>query len=77
LALARTVLRAKTAELVLLDEPTAHLDEPTARRVLAGLREAFAGRTVVHVTHRPADAEDATMVVRVVAGRVTAPVAIA
>ncbi|HEY3749605.1 MAG TPA: thiol reductant ABC exporter subunit CydD [Pseudonocardiaceae bacterium] len=77
LALARAVLRAKDAELVLLDEPTAHLDEPTARRVLAGLREAFAGRTVVHVTHRPADAEDATMVVRVMDGQVSSPVAIA
>jgi thiol reductant ABC exporter CydD subunit/thiol reductant ABC exporter CydC subunit len=68
LSLARAVLRAKDADLVLLDEPTAHLDEPTARRVLAGLREAFAGRTIVHVTHRPADAAAATMVVRVADG---------
>jgi ABC-type transport system involved in cytochrome bd biosynthesis fused ATPase/permease subunit len=68
LSLARAVLRAKDADLVLLDEPTAHLDEPTARRVLAGLRTAFAGRTVVHVTHRPADAAAAAMVVRVADG---------
>jgi ATP-binding cassette subfamily C protein CydCD len=72
LALARAVLRAKDADLVLLDEPTAHLDEPTARRVLAGLRAAFADRAVVHVTHRPADAALATRVVRVEAGRVHA-----
>jgi thiol reductant ABC exporter CydC subunit len=71
LALARAVLRARHADLVLLDEPTAHLDEPTARRVLAGLRSAFHGKTVVHVTHRPADAAAATAVVRVGAGSVT------
>ncbi len=52
-ALARALLA--DADLLLLDEPTAHLDEPTARRVLANLR----GRTVVHVTHRPEEAESA------------------
>jgi ATP-binding cassette subfamily C protein CydCD len=78
LALARTLLRAKDAELVLLDEPTSHLDEPTAQRVLAGLRAGFAGRTVVHVTHRPADAAEADMVVQVRDGRlsVTDPTAL-
>jgi thiol reductant ABC exporter CydD subunit/thiol reductant ABC exporter CydC subunit len=70
LALARTVLRAPVADLVLLDEPTAHLDEATAERVLAGLRAAFAGRTVVHVTHREADAAGATMTARIMDGTV-------
>ncbi|HEY3610384.1 MAG TPA: hypothetical protein VGL06_22985, partial [Pseudonocardiaceae bacterium] len=64
------LLRAPHADLVLLDEPTAHLDEPTAQRVLANLRRALAGRTVVLVTHRPAEADDATMVVSVDNGRV-------
>jgi thiol reductant ABC exporter CydD subunit/thiol reductant ABC exporter CydC subunit len=68
LALARTVLRAKHADLVLLDEPTAHLDAVTARRALAGARAAFAGKTVVHVTHRADDALGATRVVTVADG---------
>lgn len=69
LSLARAVLRAKHADLVLLDEPTAHLDEATAARVLANLRTAFAGKTIIHVTHRPADAEAASMMARITAGR--------
>lgn len=79
LALARTLLRAGDADLVLLDEPTAHLDEPTAATVLAGLRAAFTGRTVVHVTHRPADAAAADVVVEVREGRlsVTEPTEVA
>jgi thiol reductant ABC exporter CydC subunit len=39
--------------VVLLDEPVAHLDQATAVAVLADLRAAFAGRTVVMVSHRP------------------------
>jgi thiol reductant ABC exporter CydD subunit/thiol reductant ABC exporter CydC subunit len=71
LALARALLRAPHADLVLLDEPTAHLDEPTAARVLANLRRALAGRTVVLVTHRPTEARDATMVLSVDNGQVS------
>ncbi len=56
IALARALLA--DADLLLLDEPTAHLDPPTARRVLTNLR----GRTVVHVTHRPEEAADADAV---------------
>ncbi|HYS38164.1 MAG TPA: ATP-binding cassette domain-containing protein, partial [Pseudonocardiaceae bacterium] len=70
LALARALLRAPHADLVLLDEPTAHLDEPTAARVLANLRRALAGRTVVLVTHRPLEARDATMVLSIDNGQV-------
>jgi ABC-type transport system involved in cytochrome bd biosynthesis fused ATPase/permease subunit len=71
LALARALLRAPHADLVLLDEPTAHLDEPTAERVLANLRRALAGRTVVLVTHRPGETHDATMVLSVDNGQVS------
>lgn len=56
IALARALLA--DADVLLLDEPTAHLDPPTAKRVLANLR----GRTVVHVTHRPEEAADADAV---------------
>ncbi len=59
LAVARTVL--SRAGIVLLDEPTAHLDEQTAHDLMADVRAAFADRIVVLVTHhaddrRPGDA---------------------
>ncbi|EOD58571.1 ATP-binding cassette domain-containing protein, partial [Amycolatopsis vancoresmycina] len=69
-ALARALLGAPSAGLVLLDEPTAHLDEPTAAAVRAHLREVLAGRTVVHVTHRAEEAAGADVVLEVRDGRV-------
>ncbi|NBH08786.1 hypothetical protein GTY80_36805, partial [Amycolatopsis sp. SID8362] len=66
----RALLAAPAAGLVLLDEPTAHLDEPTAQAVRAHLREALAGRTVLHVTHRADEAADADVVLEVRDGRV-------
>lgn len=51
LALARAHLSARP--VILLDEPVAHLDHATALAVLADARKAFAGRTVVMVSHRP------------------------
>ncbi|PRX47879.1 ATP-binding cassette subfamily C protein CydD/ATP-binding cassette subfamily C protein CydCD [Prauserella shujinwangii] len=73
-ALARALLAAESTALVLLDEPTAHLDESTAHAVLGNLRRELAGRTVVHVTHRPEEAADADLVVRVDEGRLIAQV---
>jgi ATP-binding cassette subfamily C protein CydD/ATP-binding cassette subfamily C protein CydCD len=70
-ALARALLGAPNAALILLDEPTAHLDEPTARKLRANLRKAFPGRTVVHVTHRADEAADADLVIEVREGSVT------
>jgi ATP-binding cassette subfamily C protein CydCD len=63
IALARALLAAPNADLVLLDEPTAHLDVLTAKQVLAGIRETLAGRTVVHVTHRPEEAAESDIVI--------------
>jgi thiol reductant ABC exporter CydD subunit/thiol reductant ABC exporter CydC subunit len=63
IALARALLAAANADLVLLDEPTAHLDVATATTVLGNLREALAGQTVVHVTHRPEEADGADLAV--------------
>jgi ABC-type multidrug transport system fused ATPase/permease subunit len=49
LALARAFLR--DAPLLLLDEPTAHLDADTAARLDAALATLAAGRTVIRVSH--------------------------
>jgi ATP-binding cassette subfamily C protein CydCD len=70
LAMARALLRADHADLVLLDEPTAHLDEPTARALLQRLRSRLAGRTVVHVTHRLDEAAEADLVIEVSGGTI-------
>ena len=72
LAIARALVAAPRADLVLLDEPTAHLDEPTARQLRANLRTALAGRTVVHVTHHPEEAAEADLVLEVGDGHVRA-----
>lgn len=49
LAVARALLAR--ADVVLLDEPTAHLDAPAARTLMADLRAALFDRIVVLVTH--------------------------
>ncbi len=49
IAIARAFL--KNAPLLLLDEPTAHLDPATESEVLDGLRRLAAGRTVIMATH--------------------------
>jgi ATP-binding cassette, subfamily C, bacterial CydD len=50
-ALARALLR--DAPLLLLDEPTAHLDSASARAVLAALEELPRSRSVLVTTHDP------------------------
>lgn len=50
LGIARALLSGRP--VILLDEPTAHLDNPTALAVLGDLHGARADRTVVLVTHR-------------------------
>jgi ABC-type transport system involved in cytochrome bd biosynthesis fused ATPase/permease subunit len=51
LTLARAAL--STAPLVLLDEPTAHLDEESAALAHLLIQEMAQSRTVVAVSHRP------------------------
>ncbi|MET4095892.1 thiol reductant ABC exporter subunit CydD [Arthrobacter sp. UYCu712] len=53
LAVARTLLTG--ADVILLDEPTAHLDTESGRALLAELRHGLRDRTVVLVTHNPED----------------------
>jgi ATP-binding cassette subfamily C protein CydD len=65
-ALARLFLRDPT--LVLLDEPTAHLDAESEGMVNEGIRSLAEGRTLVLVTHRPAPGVDRTLTLA--AGRI-------
>jgi thiol reductant ABC exporter CydD subunit len=69
IALARCFLRTERgASLLLLDEPTAHLDAPTEQRVLAAIRRFGAGRFVLMVAHRPAAIDFADRIVEIGAG---------
>ena len=52
LALARLAANPR-ADLLLVDEPTAHLDSATAERVTSALLELARGRTLVVATHDP------------------------
>jgi ATP-binding cassette, subfamily B, bacterial len=68
LALARTLLAR--ADVLVLDDVTSALDPPTEARVLAGLRAAAPGATVLLATHRLATALTADRVVVLEHGRV-------
>ncbi|GAA2056767.1 thiol reductant ABC exporter subunit CydD [Catenulispora yoronensis] len=61
-ALARAMLR--DAPIVLLDEPTEHLDPENERIVTAALSRWLPGRTTVLITHRPTLLELCDTVVR-------------
>ncbi|MFE0844128.1 thiol reductant ABC exporter subunit CydD [Achromobacter insolitus] len=67
-ALARLFLR--DPDLILLDEPTAHLDEATQARVLDAILEFSSGRTLLLATHAPAVAARLGRTLRVAAGKV-------
>jgi thiol reductant ABC exporter CydC subunit len=51
-AIAQAVLRLREAPILLVDEPTAHLDPATEREVVASLLRLAQGRTVVWISHR-------------------------
>ena len=64
LCIARALFR--NAPFLMLDEPTAHLDPPSAEALVRTLQGLLAGRTVVWVTHdeRLARISDRIIVVR-------------
>ncbi|NMK47350.1 thiol reductant ABC exporter subunit CydD [Achromobacter sp. Bel] len=66
-ALARLFLR--DPGLILLDEPTAHLDEATQARVLDEILAFSTGRTLLLATHSPTVAARFGRVLRVVRGK--------
>jgi len=67
IALARALLRRPS--ILILDEPTAALDAMTEQRIAEGLRAALPGATIIVITHRPALARQADMVVTIEHGR--------
>jgi ATP-binding cassette, subfamily C, bacterial CydD len=74
LALARAFLR--DAPLLLLDEPTAHLDAVTAAEISAVIESLAVGRTVLLVTHDARQLARADRVLTLDRGRLTTPDAI-
>lgn len=65
-ALARIFLRDPA--IILLDEPTAHLDGDTERRVLDAVVAFARGRTLVVATHSPAVAQRMDRIFRIAGG---------
>lgn len=68
-ALARALLRRPS--LIILDEPTSALDGETEQLVTQGLRRALPDATIVVITHKPALAQMADVVVTLDGGRAT------
>jgi ABC-type transport system involved in cytochrome bd biosynthesis fused ATPase/permease subunit len=69
LALARTILA--DFDLLVLDEPTEHVDEATATDLLADLLEVNSERAVLLITHRDVTPLPLAAVAHLVDGRVS------
>jgi len=52
LALSRAFMRLKSADLLLLDEPSASLDPEAEFKLFKSLKEARRGRTTIYISHR-------------------------
>jgi ATP-binding cassette subfamily B protein len=68
IALARALLRRPS--VLILDEPSAALDEETEKLIAQGLRLALPDATIVVITHKPALAQMADMVATLDDGRI-------
>jgi ABC-type multidrug transport system fused ATPase/permease subunit len=71
IALARTFLA--DGPVVVLDEPTAHLDQETAERLVDDALHATEGRTVLLITHRPEGLDAVDHILRLRRGRIDRP----
>ena len=72
IALARAFLRQ--APVLLLDEPTAHLDPASADAVMTAIATRMADRTVILITHRPTPGADrAARILALDEGRLSDP----
>lgn len=69
IAIARALL--KDAPILLLDEPTAHVDLTSEREILQALDHASQGRTTLTISHRAATIADATRRVELIDGRLS------
>ncbi|MEA2177548.1 MAG: ATP-binding cassette, subfamily bacterial, partial [Solirubrobacteraceae bacterium] len=67
-AIARAMIR--NAPILIMDEPTSHLDAGSAQRVLQPLRRLVAGRTTVIISHNLLTVRDADRIVVLDQGRV-------
>lgn len=65
-AIARALL--KDAPILILDEPTAHVDLVSEREILAALDDASRGRTTLTISHRRATIDNADRIVELVGG---------
>ena len=70
LALARLLIARRP--FVILDEPTEHLDGPTADALSDTMATALASSTVLTITHRLIGLEAADLIVELQGGRVAA-----
>lgn len=52
LALSRAFMRLTSADLLLLDEPSASLDPEAEFKLFKALKEARKGRTTIYISHR-------------------------
>ena len=68
MAIARAFL--SNPQVVILDEPSAALDDSLERELLGSLRRDFSGRTVIAITHKPLLTSAADHIVRIEQGRV-------
>jgi len=69
-AIAQAVLRLREAPILLVDEPTAHLDPATEREVVASLLRLSQGRTVVWISHRLVGMEGMDEILALEGGRI-------
>ncbi|MBV9617223.1 MAG: ATP-binding cassette domain-containing protein, partial [Ktedonobacteraceae bacterium] len=68
LAIARAIL--KDAPILLMDEPTAHLDASSEEGIICSLRAFMQGRTTIMITHRLIGLEMANEILMMQGGRI-------